>query len=126
MGFSKPVEGFIPSVKVTDNIDLNNGVLGQQTLAKNPYLPVLRDGPVLILPIIEGSPPYNKSRPIVGFIGFKVKTVKLHEDKGLVESITGTLVAAQALGETGPYPTDGSWPTAPLTRFSLGPIHLIE
>lgn len=127
LGISQPVEGFIPSVQVTDEIDLNNGILGQQILAKNPYLSAMRNGPVLILPIIEGGAPYNKSRPIVGFIGFKVKSVQLHQDSGLVEAITGTLVAAQPLGESGgPAATDGSWPTNPISRVALGPIQLIK
>lgn len=122
---SPKIDGFIPSFAVKDDLYLTEGILGQQGLAKEPYQTALINR-VLVLPVIEGPPPYKQTRPCVGFIGLKVTKVKVNPDNGIVEGIVGTLCKPQVLGETGPYPIDGSWPTGPISRLSLGPIQLIE
>jgi hypothetical protein len=125
IGFATPVDGFIPSVKVGEDIYLDNGMSGQMKLAKEPYVSAMR-GKTLILPVIEGTSPFNQTTPVVAFIGFKVKNITLHQGPGVLERLTGTLVDVQVLGETGPYPATGAWPTGPISRISIGPIQLIE
>lgn len=121
-----PIDGFIPSLSVNDQISLDNGISGQLALAKEPLKSALSNQACLILPVIEGDAPYVQSRPVRAFIGLKVKTVKLHQGAGIVESIEGTLVPVQALGETAPENTTGTWPTGPIARISLSPVQLIR
>jgi type II secretory pathway pseudopilin PulG len=134
LGISPEVPGFIPAVKVGDDINLNNGIDGQKKLADTPYIEALR-GKIITLPVIMGSSPFNQSRAVVGFVGLKVTGVttnKNNEESGkekerIVESITGVLCLPQMVGVSGPIPTTG-FPIddKALERLQLGPIQLIE
>lgn len=136
LGLAEEVPGLVPSIKLGDQINLNNGIIGQKKLADTPYMEALR-GKILTLPVIMGEPPYNQSRAVVGFIGFKVtgvetnktgkETGKDKEKEQIVESITGVLCQPQLVGISGPIPTTGDRINdAALERLELGPIQLIE
>ena len=126
LGITKPSDDTIPSMSLGDPINLTNGVDGQKRLAKDPYISLLTDK-VLVMPVVLGDPAMNKSRAIVGFIGFQVKSVVNNSGPGLVESITGTLVKPQVPGISGPIPLTGN-PVLDqaISRLELGPIQLIR
>lgn len=137
LGLSPEVPGFVPSVKVGQDLNLNNGILGQKQLAKGAPFTALCQQPILVLPLIRGSSPFNQSRKCVGFIGFKVKTIVMGQDEDkdkdktnneekFIEKLTGTLVPIQVNGETGPLSTTGGGMPANISKINLGPIQLIE
>ncbi|MBI4533790.1 MAG: hypothetical protein HY711_07560 [Candidatus Melainabacteria bacterium] len=123
----EPVQpGFIPSIQVGDSININNGVVGQKHLARSPQFEALTSQPILILPVITGTPPYNQSRQVVGFIGVRVTTVTINQSGGEVETITGTLVRQLARGRGGPTGQTGSpVADAALLDLSASPLRLL-
>jgi hypothetical protein len=52
-------------------------------------------GDVLLVPLIQGGPPYNDTRPIVGIVGFKVTSISFPH------SVTGTLIMPIMRGTPG-------------------------
>lgn len=128
LGLSPEIPGFIPAVSIGDEVNLNNGVVGQQELAKDPLLSALTaPDRVLVLPVITGDPAFNQSRPVVGFIGFQVTSVTFGQGRGIVETITGRLVAPQVNGMSGPAGNTGdAFNDAALQSFVPGPIQLIR
>lgn len=94
LGLEPEVPGLVPSISVGDDIYLNNGILSEVDLARGPKLQAMidPDRPPLILPVIEGEPPFNRTHTVVGFIAFKPTDVTLGRGGGIVETITGTLV----------------------------------
>ncbi|MBI4533792.1 MAG: Tad domain-containing protein [Candidatus Melainabacteria bacterium] len=123
-----PVEpGFIPSITVNDEINLNNGVVGQKKLADSPQLDALLAQPLLILPVISGTPPYNQSRPVIGFIGVKVTAVEVNGSGGEVETITCTIVKAIGRGRGGPTGLTGDASVDQgMITLSIGPVRLLS
>lgn len=115
------VPGLIPSVSVGDNINLNNGVVGQKKLATSPEKEALLALNYIILPAITGDPPFNQARQIIGFIAFDVTAVEVNKTDGAVETITGILKkVAIASPASGPQ----NW--APIDRLSVQAIKLLE
>jgi carbon monoxide dehydrogenase subunit G len=125
LGIAPLQEGFIPSIKLGDDIYLDNGMIGQLKLSKEPYLSSLA-GKTIVLPVIQGGSPYNQTRKVVAFVGYKVTKVFLHQDSGVVERLTGQLVQQQVLGESGPYPAEGNEVPPDVSRITIGPIQLLE
>lgn len=91
----------IPPVKVGDPINLTNGVLGQKALADDPYFSALSQQEVIYLAVVEGSVPFNQSRPLVGFIGVKVNSIAVNKSGGIVEQISVTLKKPLSTGIEG-------------------------
>lgn len=81
----------IPPVAVGDQINLANGVLGEKQLADDPYYSAMLGKEVIYLAIVEGQVPFNQSRPLVGFIGVKVNSIKVNRSGGIVEQISVTI-----------------------------------
>ncbi|MBY0547906.1 MAG: hypothetical protein K2W95_11460 [Candidatus Obscuribacterales bacterium] len=91
----------IPPVKVGDQISLANGVLGQKALASDPYYSALAQQEVIYLAVVEGSVPFNQTRPLVGFIGVKVNSITTNKSGGIVEQISVTLKKPLSTGIEG-------------------------
>lgn len=120
------IPGFVPAVQIGQQINLDNGISGQKKLADSPFLTALQNKGPFVLPVIEGDPAMNQSRPVIGFIGFKVLSVDVNGKSGIVESIRGQLVRPQVAGESGPIPLTGSPVNEAIARLNLGPIKLIR
>lgn len=112
--------GLIPSLKVGDSINLNNGVVGQKHLADGPTREALLGLGYIILPVISGNPPFNQSRTIQGFIAVKVLDVKVNKESVGVEEL---LVKIVKVGIDAPDTNPGSIPEIPL---SVRSIKLVE
>lgn len=127
LGFAPKVAGFMPSVKIGDSINFNNGMVGERQLANQKYSAALKGLPYIVVPLVTGTSPFNKSAPIVGFAAMKVTDVVTNQSSGNVEQITGILVNAQVLGESGPIPLTGNpINDEAISRIELGPIQLIR
>lgn len=124
--FRDRVPGFIPAIKVGDQINLDNGISGQKKLADSPFLTALQSKGPLVLPVIAGDPAFNQSGAVIAFIGFKVLSVDVNGKSGVVESIRGQLVRPQVAGESGPLPTTGTPVNEAISRLNLGPVKLIR
>lgn len=127
LGLQPTVPGFIPTLKVGDEIHLNNGVMGEKRLAQSPYFDALVDKrrPPLILPLILGDPSFNQKRKVVGFIGFRVQDVL--RDGNQVLGLSGTLEPVQIAGVSGPIALTGDpINDAALAEITLGPVQLIH
>lgn len=120
------VPGFIPAIRVGDQINLDNGISGQKKLVDTPFITALQTKGPFVLPVIQGDPAMNQSRPVIAFIGFKVLSVDVNGKNGVVESIKGQLVRPQVAGESGPLPTTGTPVNEAISRLNLGPIKLIR
>lgn len=107
LGISPSTPNFIPAVHIGDPIFLDNGVAGQKTLAGEPRLSALK-GKNIAIPVIEGQPPFNQSRPVVGWVVIKVTSVEVNKSGGVVEVIEGTLVKVPIRGSSGPIATPGN------------------
>ncbi len=123
IGLEPVIPGYLPSVSIGDQINLTNGVIGEKDLAKSPRYNALidPDRPPFVLPVIEGEPPFNQSRKVIGFIAFKPTGVILGKGGGPVETLIGTLERSQIRGVSGPGST-----TPGATSLLPGPIQLIE
>ncbi|MBX9688429.1 MAG: Tad domain-containing protein [Candidatus Obscuribacterales bacterium] len=119
LGLKSPEPNFIPSVKIGDPIYLDNGVSGQKTLASDPRLSALKDRN-LALPVVEGTPPFNQSRPIIGWVVVRIQNVSLNKSGGEVETLTGTIVKTPIRGAKGSIPDTGD-PNANTTLQSISP-----
>lgn len=115
---------FIPSVSVGDQINLNNGIIGEKKLAQEPYKSALTSEPYFILPVIKGDPPMNQSQPVIGFISVKFTGVEVNQKGGMVEELTGTLVSTIAPGAG---KADPQTPMDPeMAKLSVQTVHLLE
>lgn len=101
LGFKTPVPNFIPAVHVGDNIYLMNGVAGQKKLADDPRLDALKAKDHIVLPVIEGTPPFNQSRPVIGWVVVEVTNVEKNKSGGEVETIETVITQAAVRGEKG-------------------------
>lgn len=121
LGLVSEQPGFIPSIKVGDDIELNNGIVGQKQLAGSPYRESLLNEPYVILPVITGDSPFNQSREVIGFVGMKITDLKVNQKHGIVETITATLVKV-AIGT----PDPGEPGPPPVGELSALSIKLLE
>ena len=126
LGLKAPTAGFIPPVHIGDQIYLSNGVAGQKRLANAEELEALRAGEHFLLPVIEGTPPYNQSRTVIGWVSVKVKNVETNNSGGEVETIETEIVDAAVRGEKGAIlgNSDAS-ATANLALMSPSSVRLI-
>ncbi len=130
LGLAPVIPGFVPAIAIGDQINVNNGVIGQKKLAKGAELQALLDPsrPVLTVPVVTGDPALNQSRPVVGFVGLRVTGVTLGNGGGVVETITAVLERPQVKGMSGP-PLDiagGGLNGTALNNLVLGPVQLIR
>lgn len=129
LGLADQVPGFIPSVAVGDNIELNNGIMGQKKLAKDPELQALINKEFAVLPVITGDPAMNQTRPIVGFIAVKFKSVEVNGKGGMTETLTCQIITAvtRGTGSGGEEPPPGIDPNDPsMLRLALQTVHLLH
>ncbi len=127
IGLADKIPGFMPSVEIGDSIYLNNGVVGQKHLARDPRYTMLLGMPYIVVPVISGNPPFNQTRSVVGFIAIKVTDVTINQAGGVVETISGTLVSGLVTGQTGELPASGSAQTdAALEELSAQVIRLVN
>lgn len=101
LGLVSPQGTSIPVVHIGDPIYLDNGVAGQKDLAKGQEFQALKDKGNLVLPVIEGTPPFNQARPVVGWVVIKVTDVIINQSGGQVEDIVGTISQAAVRGQKG-------------------------
>lgn len=101
LGLSAPQSNFIPPVQLGDPIYLDNGVSGQKKLASSSEFAALQAKNELTLPVIEGVPPFNQTRPVIGWVSIKVKSVLINQSGGEVETIVGTVTHAAVRGQKG-------------------------
>lgn len=116
----------IPSINIGDDININNGVVGQKKLAKDDRGEIFTNDWLIFIPVVSGPVPINQSRPVLGFIAVEVSSVELNKSGGEVEVIHGTLVrrAAPSIGGTIPSTGNNSWNNA-LNSLSPGAIKLL-
>jgi hypothetical protein len=86
----------IPSVKVGMEINLNNGEGGFNYLTNDPEYAALLNQPFVVFPLFEGSPPFNQSQPVIGFVAMKITSIS--KDKGRAK-ITGKIVKPALRGQ---------------------------
>lgn len=78
-----------PSLTVgATQVNLKNGVVASQVAD-------LSVGQTIVLPLIQGDPPYNKSATVVGIVGFQITSI------GLPNTITGYLTTPVCKGVPG-------------------------
>ncbi|MBI4534605.1 MAG: hypothetical protein HY711_11730 [Candidatus Melainabacteria bacterium] len=119
LGLEENPSGLIPPIVVGDVGNLTNGVDGGRILSQEPRLGVLLNQAVVTLPVVEGDPAFNGSRPIVGFVGIHVTDVHFGEGNGIVEDITGTIVKDIVSGASQACSTMATGPNnAALNRLS--------
>lgn len=116
----------IPPVKVGDQINLANGVLGQKALADDPYFSALSQQEVIYLAVVEGSVPFNKSRPLVGFIGVKVNSIKVNKSGGIVEQLSVTIKKPLSTGIEGAVAGTTALSTAALNEMAPVSCKLLD
>jgi len=126
LGLSSDEENrfLIPSVKVGDSINLENGVSGEKSLGKNnAQHDALLAAPMLILPVVNDLPPNNKESAVVGFVGVDVTDVRVNEGQGEVLTIVGTLKPVTAEGDDCPScppgPDDAAFESISARSLSL-------
>lgn len=81
----------MPSLKVGDQINLNNGNGAQHCLAREPAYSALLDKEYIVLPIVDGNPTFNQTKPVYGFLAVRVTRIEL-KNKSQVDSIVGQIV----------------------------------
>lgn len=101
LGFKAPKPDFIPTTRIGENIYLINGVAGQKSLADDPRITALTERDHFVLPVIEGTPPFNQSRPVIGWVVVKIKGVEKNKSGGEVETIETEITNAAVRGEKG-------------------------
>lgn len=127
LGLTAQEANFIPSVKIGDPISLINGVAGQKSLAEGDRLEAFIDKPVVYLPVMAGSPPFNQARPIVGWVAVKINNVVKNQSGGVVETVEATLLKAPILGRKGDIPPTGdATADAALQQFSPSTVRLLS
>lgn len=87
----------VPAVSVGNNINLTNGDAAFEYLTKDPAYGALLNGQMIYCPIIEGDAPFNKSRPIIGFVALKITSIS--KEKGL-PIIAGNIVKPAISGDS--------------------------
>lgn len=127
LGITPSQPGFIPPVKVGDDIYMSNGVLGEKTLADDPYLSKLCEPDRTIwLPIIKGDPPYNQTRKCIGFMAVKVLNVTTNQP-GIVETLTVRIQSSLVDGTGGKIPSTGNGQIdTALNNFAPGVVKLLR
>lgn len=117
----------IPPVAVGDEINIVNGVIGEKTLADDPYYAALYNKGTIFLPVIEGGAPFTQTRTVVGFIGVHVNTVSVNLKGGVVEKISVTIMKPISTGTDGILPSTYNTQTdAALNEMSLLVCKLLE
>lgn len=101
LGFNSPQANFIPPVEMGQPIYLMNGVAGQKKLANDSRLSALKAKDSLVLPVVEGAPSFNQSRPVIGWVVVQVKGVEVNQSGGEVETIEAVITHAAVRGEKG-------------------------
>jgi Flp pilus assembly protein TadG len=101
LGIPVDSEVSIPPVQVGDDINLANGVLGQKALADSPYYDALLAKEIIYLAVVEGTVPFNQSRPLIGFIGVRVNSITVNHQGGVVEKISVTIEKPLTTGVEG-------------------------
>ncbi len=78
-----------PSMTIgSSQVDLKNGVVASQVSD-------LSVGQTIVLPLIQGDPPYNKNATVVGVVGFQITSI------GFPNTITGYLTTPVCKGVPG-------------------------
>lgn len=126
LGLTPKQDVVVPPIAVGDSINLNNGIVGQKTLASGERLAALQSAPFFVMPVIVGDPPMNQSAKIIGFVGIQVLNVTTGK-KGIVETIVGKIVKPVVVGVPGDPPPDvpGQYREI-VTEIAPLSVHLID
>lgn len=126
LGLAPIQNGFIPAISEGQGISLLNGIGGTKSLASGPANQAITSGNTLILPLISGDPPYNQTRPVVGFIGLKVISIQRDQSGGKEDIITAKIVKAITKGIPAPVGTPTGKPQvdAGIQNLSAGKVAL--
>jgi Flp pilus assembly protein TadG len=128
IGLSPVQPGYIPAVKIGDEAYLNNGMIGETTLAKDPANSALLAQKSLVVALVHGNAT-NQSGTVVGFMAIQPLKVTVNSQSGVVETIDVKIIGSPppVNGISGPIPTTGSAvDDAFLAKVELAPIHLIR
>lgn len=126
LGLPSTTSVTIPPVKVGDQINVANGVLGQKTLADDPYYSALAGEEVIYLAVVEGSVPFNQSRALKGFVGVKVNTITVNHKGGVVEKLSVTIKKPVSTGLEGAVSGSTTLSTAALNEMAPVSCKLLD
>ncbi|MBY0549203.1 MAG: hypothetical protein K2W95_18155 [Candidatus Obscuribacterales bacterium] len=129
LGLNDTEHGVTPSVSVGQQIYLTNGILGKDLIVKSDIKAALLSGAGIIVPAIEGEPPYNQQTKVVGFVGLKILAVKFQENASdpmnAIEEIHARIEHLPVRGETGFVPVSASSENA-VRAIGVYPVQLLE
>ncbi|MFA7339577.1 MAG: pilus assembly protein TadG-related protein [Candidatus Obscuribacterales bacterium] len=120
LGLTHSNPAVIPSVSVGSVINLNNGEGGYQAMSRDFYANIMAK-PYILLPLIQGQPPFNQSSAVIGFVALKITGIS--KNKG-VASMSGIIVKPAVLGRSGDPPTGAYGPA--LRTLSPSTVRLIR
>lgn len=116
-------DGSVPQMQIGDTLNFINGDAGQKHLAEAEQLQHLQDAKELVLPVMEGDPPYNQSRKLVGFITVHIENVDINQSGGQVQTFTAKLVKGVVKGRGGKITGAGSH-NSQMEEISPGTVKL--
>jgi hypothetical protein len=120
-----PVPGLIPAVAIGDGIYLDNGVSGTKDLTTGVANQALINDSNLVMPVIQGPPAYNQSRPVVGFIAVQIFKVGKNNGNGNVLQFQAKIVKGIVKGTPGtPPPIGYTQMNSALITLSPGTVQL--
>lgn len=127
LGFKSLPPGLITGAEVGDDLTVGNGVMAQKRLAAPNYETVLTGEKMqLLLPVMQGDPPYNQNKRAVGFITVHVDSVEKNRSGGEVEVLHTHITKGIVKGEGG-IPMNGNSQTAQgMNSVSAGTVQLIQ
>lgn len=128
LGLNDTEHGITPSVSVGEQIYLTNGILGKDLIVKSDIKAALLSNAGIIVPVIEGEPPYNQQTKVVGFVGLKILAVTFQDANGptnTIEEIHARIENLQVRGETGLLPISASSEDA-IRNLGVHPVQLLE
>ena len=121
LNVTNPTVPTIPAVPIGMSLNLNNGQAGFNYLSGGSAYAAMLSQPFVIFPLIQGSPPYNKSSPVIGFVTLRITSIA--RVKG-VPTIVGIIVKPAIRGVTGATSPGTYQPQ--VTALSPVGIHLIK
>ena len=98
LGTGSP-EPVVPSLEVGREINLTNGQSAFHYLLNDPRYSAMLSQPAIVFPLIEGSPPFQQSSKVIGFIALKVTGIS--KERG-IPCIQGVILRPAIRGRSGP------------------------